>query len=209
MSTIKEKFIEDLIEELNNVNERQLIYNNKKLIDVCYVISVIDQQIDNCKEFIDDITKYIYCINGYEEDHFDGYTNGKIRILIKKPDEKKESDFMVDAYYNYCYYIEFLHDERMRGYCQCEPGDKGYNEKYNCCGNGCDWYAPAFSLTKEIIIGYGNWEGQEKDYWAYKEQFESNEKYKNKEIEKFKKEQRKQELIYEIEKLQGELQLLK
>jgi len=205
---IKDKFIKDLVEKLNDVNERQLIYNNKSPIDVCYVVSVIDQQIKNYKEFLDDIAKFTYCINGYDEDTSGGYTNGKIRILIEKPEEEKESDYMVDAYYDYCYFIEFSNDERMWGYCQCTPEDGGYNSKYNCCGNGCDWNAPSFRLTKEIYLGYSSWNGQESDYWQYKEQFESDEQNKNNEVEKFKKEQRKQNLKNRIEELQKEIRIL-
>jgi hypothetical protein len=120
---IKEKFIKNLINELNDINERQLKEDSQ--IDVCWLVSAVDQQIDECKEFMNTISKYQYHINGYEEDHSQGYTNGKIRILIEKPDEEKESDYMMDAYYDYCYYIEFRDDERMWGYCECAPGMSG------------------------------------------------------------------------------------
>ena len=206
--SIKQGFIKALIEELNDVNERKLIYNGKSPIDVCYLVSVVDQQIENYKEFINDITKNTYHINGYDEDYTGGYTNGRIRILIEKPKEEKESEYMVDAYYDYCYYIEFLHDNRPWGYCQCTPDDNGYDSKYDCCGNGCDWTAPAFKLTKEISLGHGNWDGQASDYWKYKQEFEANEQNKNKEVEKFKKNQRKQSIKTRISDLQKELQEL-
>jgi len=203
-TSIKDQFIQNLINELNSENEDR-IYHDKKPLDIPYIISVIDQQIENCKEFLDDITKHTYDINNYDEDNSMGYTNGKIRILIEKPDNEKESEYMVDAYYNYCYYIEFTKDERHWGYCECEPEDEGYNEKYRCCGNGCDFTASAFRIEKVISLGSYAWKGQERDYWEYQEQFESNEQNKNKEVEKFKLEQEKQYLKDRINELQEEL----
>jgi len=200
--TIKEKFIQDLIKELNNINYHEVIKyeGNKTPIDVPYVISVIDQQIENYKEFMDDITNYTYYINNYERDNTEGYTNGKIKILI----ENTENDTCY-----YYYFIEFLYDQRHWGYCQCTPEDKDYNSKYDCCGNGCDFVAPAFRLIKKLDFGYSVWEGREKDYWTYKEQFEANEQNKNTDVEKFRNEQKKQELENRIKKLQVELEVLR
>jgi hypothetical protein len=209
MSTVKEQFIQDLIRELNDINERELIPDDKKPIDVCFLVSVVDQKIEKYQDFMSDITKYTYCINGYEADNSGGYTNGKIRILIEKTDEEKESISIVDAYYDYCYFIEFLYDERMWGYCECSPEDEGYNEKHKCCGMGCDWYSPAFRLTKENYLGYSSWEGQEKDYWEYEKKFLANEKNKSEEVEKFQNKQRKKNIENRILELQKELEELK
>jgi len=200
----KDQFIKNLINELNNENENR-INCDKKPLDIPYIVSVVDQQIENCKEFIDDITMHTYLINGYDEDNSMGYTNGKIRILIEKSDDEKESEYMIDAYYDYCYYIEFLYDERHWGYCECTPEDEGYNEKHKCCGYGCDWSASAFRIEKVISLGGYSWKGQERDYWEYQEQFESNEQNKNKEVDKFKLEKEKQYLRDKIKELQDEL----
>ena len=126
--SIKEKFIRDLIDELNDINENRITYENKRPIDVCRVVSVIDQQLENCKEFIEDITEHTYHINRYEESH--GFTYPKIRILIEKNDSEKNPNY-VEYYdtHNYCYYIEFTNDERYSGYCECTPNDSGYNEE--------------------------------------------------------------------------------
>jgi hypothetical protein len=172
------------------------------------LVSVIEQNIEAFDDFINDITIHKYCVNGYDEDNSQGYTNGRIRILIEKPDDEKESDYMVDAYYDYCYYIEFLYDERNWGYCECSPEDEGYNEEHNCCGCGCDWIAPSFRLTKEISMGGASWNGYARDYWEYKEKFYNSEKNKNEEVEKYQKEQRRKSLKEQIERLKAELKEL-
>lgn len=210
MTTTKEKFIRDLIDELNDINDHAVKFNGESpKVDVPYVISVIDQQLDKCTEFLEDISKNTYCINGFDEDTTGGYTNGRIRILIEK-DDKKESDLTTGVYYNYCYYnycyyINFLYDDRMWGYCQCTPEDEGYNEKHDCCGNSCDWHAPSFRIEKVITIDSGSWDGQQKDYWKYEEQFLVNEQNKNVEVEKFEREQKRKNLENQIKKLQEEL----
>lgn len=205
ITLIKEKFISKLIKELNDENERTA-HDNKKTLDVCFMVSIVDQKIEECKEFMEDITKYKYCINGFDKDTTGGYTNGKIRILIEKPE--KENEMMYAAYYDYCYYLEFTYDERYWGYCMCDPQDEGYIEKHQCTGNGCDWVAPSFHIEKSISLGGGRWEGTEKDYWAYEEKFNLVEENKNKEVEKHRKEQEKQRLIDSIEAAKIKLALL-
>lgn len=203
---IKEKFIRDLIDELNRVNEREL--NNENKISVCYLVSVVDQHIEECTDFMNAISKYNYHIDGYEEDHSSGYTNGKIRVLIEKPDEEKESDFMVDAFYNYYYCIEFLYDERMWGYCQCTLDDDGYDPEHDCCGCGCDWTAPAFRITKVYDLGYYKWDGYQRDYWEYERQFKIKESVNNEEVARLEKEKIKKRLEEEIAKLQQRIDSL-
>lgn len=205
--SIKEKFISDLIAELNRENESR-VCNDKSPVDVCFVTSVVDQQLDNCKKFLDDITEHTYCINGYEKDTEDYYSNGKVRILIEKPESERESNYMFDAFYDYCYYIEFTEDERNWGYCQCSPGDNGFNEEHGCCGNGCDWHAPEFRIEKVISLDSGRWSGSESDYWEYKKRFESKEQNKNDEVEKYKIEEKRkylQEQIADLKKKLAEL----
>lgn len=193
--SIKSEFIRRLVDELNDENERG---NHKRPLDVCYMTSVVDQQLEKCDEFIKDITIHRYEINGYDYDDSEGYTNGKIRIFIEKPEEEKESEMMYDAYYDYCYYIEFGYDDRYWGYCDCQPSYEGYNEKHGCCGCGCDWVAPQFYLTKSISMDGGKWDGAERDYWEYEEKFNINEKNKNTYVEEMKKKQ-------EIERLEASI----
>lgn len=204
---VKEKFIRDLINELNDENQR-LERQNKQKLDICYIVSVIEQRIEECKEFMNTISKYNYCINGYEEDYTGGYTDGKIRILIEKPDKEKESDYLIDAYYDYCYYIEFTYDERYWGYCQCTPEDEGYNAEHNCCGYSCDWVAPAFRITKEYNLGYYSWKGFKRDYWEYEKKFKIMNSENAEELERLEKEKIKKQLEEQIIMLQKRIESL-
>ena len=113
---------------------------------------------------------------------------------------------MVDAFYNYCYYIEFLYDQRDWGYCDCSPNDSQYNARHSCCGMGCDWTAPAFSLTKEIGLHHASWNGYERDYWEYEEKFNENESNKNKLVEEYRKEMKKKAIMSEIKRLESQLE---
>ncbi len=207
MNNIKEKFIQELINELNRENEER-IYYDKKPLDICYMVSVIEQKIEECEEFMQELNNKKWVIDGYNEDYTNGYTNGKIRILIEKPEEEKESEYLVDAFEDYCYYIEFLSDRISQGYCQCTPEDEGYNKEYKCCGVDCDWVASAIRITKEIYLGYYTWKGLERDYWEYKKQFYKKEENKNKEVEEYKRQQRIKEIQRQIEQLQEELEKL-
>ena len=205
--SVKNDFIRKLIDELNSVNKERLLNNDdKNLIDVCFMVSVIDQGIEKCTKFIEEMTKYDYHINRYIENKSGEYTNSKkIEILFEKPECEKESEYWVDNFYDWRYEIEFSHDDRSWGYCQCTLDDEGYNEEYDCCGNGCDWSAPAFSIEKIISVTHENWQGSEKDYWEYEEKFYSDEQNKDIEVEKYEKEKRIKSIKDEITKLQEEL----
>ena len=205
-TSVKDQFIQNLINTLNNENENR-INNNRNPLDVCYLVSAIDQQIENYKEFLDDITEHTYVIDDYKEDWYNGYTNGEIQILIEKPNDEEKYEY-INNYCNHKYYIKFLQDERPYGECQCSPEDENYNDKYGCCGENCDFSAPAFRLIKETNLGYSCWEYSEKEYWKYKEQFETNEQNKNVKVERFILEQQKNELKDKIAELQEELNRL-
>lgn len=201
----KDNFIHDLIDILNRENEERL---EKKIspLDICFIISVIEQRIEEYPDFINDIKNKEYYINQYIPDDSEGYTNGKIEIFIKK--KNPDTDLLIDQYTDYHYIIEFLFDERPWGYCQCTPEDEGYNEEHQCCGDGCDWTAPAFNILKVIDYGRTSWDGIEKDYWGYEDKFNLKEENKNKKIEEFKKEKHKTYLKKRILELQKELKKL-
>jgi hypothetical protein len=190
---VKDYFIRELIDTLNRENEYR-IDNNKRPLDICYMVSIIDQNINDSNVFINDITRNEYRISSYEEDNTGGYTYGSISVYIIKNDDE-----------NYYYRITFKSDERSWGYCQCSPEDKDYNSKHDCCGHGCDWFAPAFTIEKVESILNSSWNGDESDYWKFEEEFSKNELNKSEVVEKQKIEQRKQYIKDQIKSLKEEL----
>lgn len=204
IKSVKDIFIDGLVKSLNDENKNR-IYRKNEPLDVCYMVSPLAQSLEECTEFMEDITKNRYWFNRYEEDNTEGCTNGKIQILIEKSDEEKESEMIYDAYHDHYYSIEFTCDERYWGYCQCEPNDEGYNEENKCCGNGCDWTAPSFRIEKITSVGGSSWDGSESDYWEYENKFKQNEENNNKEVEIFKKKQEKERIEKQIRELQTKL----
>ena len=202
-NSTKENFMINLIETLNNENIKR-INNNREIIDVCHLTSVVDLQIEKCQEFLNDISNHEYDIEYQynEEDYVSNYKNGKVKINIRKTDEEKENNNnnMYNVYHNYCYYIHFSFDLVSSSYTFT---DEGYN------GQECnDWSIPSFSIDKIIKLGEYIWQGNEKDYLEYEKQFELNSKNKNEELETLKLEKDKQELRDEIKMLQEKLMLL-
>ena len=195
----KENFMINLIDTLNNENIKR-INNNRELVDVCYVTSIIDLQINKCQEFLNDINNHEYDINYYfeEELDFSNYKNGKIKVDIKKSDEDRLNGNIYDIYHSYFYHINFLYDStRNYGYM---TSDGQYEFE--------DWDAPAFSIDKVTNLGEWRWEGEKDNYLEYQKQFELNSKNKNEELEILKTEREKQELRDEIKMLQDKLMLL-
>ncbi|QPW61956.1 hypothetical protein [Clostridium botulinum] len=203
LKKVKEKFIKALVRTLNEENENR-VYDGKKPLGVCFMVSIIDKQLHKYKDFLRDLSNG-YTFNGYEEDE-SGYSNGKISLFIEKHIEDKESNLWASTYkQDYWYSIEFKYDTRDWGYCQCEPNDKGYNEEHDCCGKTCDWDAPSFAITKEYDLGTCSWDGFQRDYWEYEKMFKSKEENKNKRVEDEIKERRKQEIMEQINLLNQEL----
>lgn len=190
MNKTVEKFIKELKTELKDVNEDRIYDKDFKQIDIPFVVSVVEQQIHNCEEFIKNITEHSFIVNGYEEDNNDGYTNGRIRILIEKKEDEKKSEYMFDAFENYCYYIEFLIDER---YCS-------YDDR---------WDASAFRLIKETDMYSGKWEGTYEDYKKYKNEFEKDESNRSKLLEDAKKEEEIRRIHEQINELNDRLSKLR
>lgn len=203
---MKEKFIKELIEslEFHNTHKEEEDEN----IDVCSIVSVVDQQIEKCQDFMEDISSKEFQIGMYKKDTTEGYTNGDIYIYIIKGYEDFNGYESPTIYENYHYCIEFLIDERFWGYCDCSPEDEGYNEEYGCCGKGCDWVAPKFSISKIFEMETFKWVGLESEYWDYKKEYEerlrADEKLKHLVQESIKKTE-KQKIELQIKELQERL----
>jgi hypothetical protein len=77
---------------------------------------------------------------------------------------------MYREYANHYYELLLGRDERHWGYCECTSDHEGYNVKYDCCGNGCDWTAPSITI-KKISESSFSFKGVEKDIWELEEKW--------------------------------------
>lgn len=152
---MEEKFFQELKKYLLNEQGEQL-----KMFIPYY--ETIVQAKDDIKELIDDAEKY-YIEFRYEKDKYDGYTDGEIKVHFYEKDPN--SDYGWQSAIDHYYKIELRLDDRMWGYCQCTPQDEGYNPKYDCCGDGCDWTAPQINVTKITGLSYHAFNGEQRELW--------------------------------------------
>jgi hypothetical protein len=120
-------------------------------------------------------------LNDYEEWDFDIHYeqskdkkfggNDKFIIYLYK-EYKSEHDYSAE-YADYHYEIELEWEDRMWGYCTCEPDDVGYVEEKKCCGISCDWYAPAITIRKIVGLGYIKFDGKERDLWELEKKWDT------------------------------------
>lgn len=162
---IKQEFIDRVIGILESEND-----SNEKQYNIPFIIAPLDQRLNECKEFLKDLQSHNYYINVLDIDDEDYYTNAKLQIGFY--DNKDEDDD--ECYWNYLnfsYTINFVRVERYWGYCECSEGDEDYDIRYKCCGHGCDWSAPSFSIIKQYSCGDYSWNGDEHDYWDFEDKF--------------------------------------
>ena len=171
MSIIKEDLISKIIEELKS----------EEVKDIASIIAPFYKGLEGeqFKEFLQDLEKNDFWVR-YNKSKKDEYTNGNIIIQL----QLNEADEYNNYWLNYNYEITFDFDGRNWGYCQCEDNDKDYDARYKCCGHGCDWNAPSFSLIKHINIGQASWQGDEHALWNFQDKFNN---IDNKQLEEDKK----------------------
>lgn len=188
----KGTFIQRLIEVLNRENERR--DDGGTLLNIPFMVSSVEQHIGEPKyeTFLDEIEDDDIQWSFLERDKDDYWSEGKLFIPTRDGCDG-------------VYYLTFSVDERMCGYCMCKPGDRGYDAKHRCCGNGCDWRAPAFDLVKETTVGRSTYAGKERDYWRYEEAMSARLDAMNIDYARKRREQRTSYIRGEIERLQGEL----
>lgn len=179
----------NLIEEENDERE----YHDKIKIDIPFKIAPIKQSISNIKysELINDISKKEYYVYfDYDSNRCD-YDYDRIAINLENE--------------NYRYIIQLGYEPRHWGYCECSEEDEGYDERYKCCGNGCDWDAPDFTVIKEVTLGSNSFNGIERDLWEYKD------KYYNVTVKEKEEQERISKINYlkaEKERIEAELEKL-
>lgn len=173
---IKQQFIENIIEIFKSENER-----GESKYDIPSIIAPLDQRLGECEEFINDLKTNNYYINILDIEEEDFYTYAKLQIVFYNGQSEEESYY---DYLNFSYKIDFTIDQRDWGYCMCSEGDKDYDSRHGCCGHGCDWSAPSFSITKQYHCGNYDWLGDEHDYWNFEDNFNN---ITNKEKEELQK----------------------
>lgn len=188
-------FLDKLTLALNHENERRA-GSDTPLLDVAFLVAPVEQHI--AEPQFEEFGRYlaageysIQYIGSSEEDY--GYTNGTVQVF-------SGSDDMVGVYI-----LAFGVDERPWGYCICSPQKEGYDPEHRCCGDGCDWVAPAFILEKRRVVGRGDWNGIERDYWAYEDAFNAKLAALNADLDRAKKERKAEHLRSEIARLQEQL----
>lgn len=210
MENIINTFIEEVITELKNENSYAAYYEKKEL-DIPFLIAPLKQNLhkDEYKNFVSDLSKYDYWVN-YEEDNSEGYTNGRLDVLLTDRITNTENTVsLMTSPKNFYYSIEFTSDVRHWGYCECTPEDNGYQADKECCGCGCDWSAPAFNIKKIEYIGSSSWDGYERDYWEFEDAFYKSDDELSKEKAEKDKAEKLKDLKSELSRIQDEISKLK
>lgn len=176
-----DKFIKELIEEFNRCEEDA---------NIPFLISVLEQDFnknnEKFKDFLNDLKEYPDYTIVIEKAQNKYYGLYDVYISLEKHKEDSKTNYWYDYdFSNISYLIEFSIDKRYYGYCECTPDMKDYRVDKKCCGHGCDWVAPKFTLKKVIEIEEASFDGDEHDYWEYEDEYyNKNKDKKEKEIEK-------------------------
>ena len=128
---------------------RHLVRNN---LEPSFYLAVVEQyENDDCfANLFYDMENYGYNVNS---------------MISDNPFE--EFIFFVNIYNSndsllYQYRLVFGYKEIMEGYCCCTENDKGYDYRYECTGEHCDWDAPFISIEKAYDLGYKKFTGKQK-----------------------------------------------
>lgn len=145
-----QKFVEKLVEELN-------MQSSISYTDIPSIIACISQSLDKNEstyvEFADDIEKQKYELHIIRDDRT--FNVCEIKVIFD----------------DFSYVINFSERFVSANYCMCTHNDKDYRSDKKCCGHDCDWYAPTFTLTKIFTISNHTWQGEQRNYWSFKDKF--------------------------------------
>lgn len=182
----------DIINNLiNDMKEELSFFSNKEIYDK-YLITIKDNLIkEDYIEFLRDISTKDYDVQSRIDDNCENIIG---------------IDVYVDEDVDYFYRIRFTDYEELIGYCACVPDDEGYDARYDCCGEDCDWLRPGFNLSKVVVIGSEQYEGDEKSLWNKLDEFR---KVSDEEKEKIIIQKEIDEIDAQIKELQEQLLKLK
>lgn len=191
-----QKFLERLKDDLESENDNREYENLSEddkysILNIPFLISSLWEAFraepNTYSDFIECLNKaYDYQILITEPDN---YYYGICKAIISFSTSLTEF-----IYEEYQYEINFLYDPREWGYCECTSDMPDYREDKDCCGHGCDWWAPAFEIRKSYKIGNHSWNGDEHDYWDFEDEFYADDK----ELADKKAEEDKAKMIKEL-----------
>lgn len=181
---------------------------------------LINNLVDDIKEEVSPFSrdnafdKYIITIrNNLNKDDYIGFLKDiyvnvyTVQVAIA---DDFESVIGVNIYFDkdtdYFYRIRFTDYNEMIDYCTCAFGDEGYDPRYNCCGEHCDWIRPGFNLSKVTVIGSEKYKGLEKNLWNELDEFRG---ISEEDKKKVALEREIEEINLQIEELQEQLFKLK
>jgi hypothetical protein len=186
------QFVERVVATLMDEN-RSRIGSDERLLDVAFMVAPIEQSIGG-DEFAPLLATLGDEAEMYYREERDNY--GEVqRLHIVTGTEGA----------NYYYVLSFTTNERMWGYCECSPSDAEYDAEHRCCGHGCDWVAPSFSVRKVEHVGHAAWEGDESDYWRYEKAVNALLAENNADVDAASKRERAAYLLAEKERIEKQL----
>ena len=205
-NAVGQKFLDNLAREIADWNEANKSNPDTYEAPVPFYVAALWNQFkfhsEKYEEFFDDVKDENPC-QIIPNEYGDIYSV----ILWEKFDTgKRYSDLDCKKYH---YEIHFSYEERYWGYCECQPGDKDYNEDHQCCGHGCDWDAPVVAVYKCYDVDNGVWNGDEHDYWDFEDVFYKDDLELKARIEEEAKRQRIKDLEKQIASYQNDLDKLK
>lgn len=205
-NAIGQKFLDNLAREIADWNEANRSNPDTYEAPVPFWVAVLWNQFkfhsEKYKEFFEDVkdeSPYQIVPSEY----------GDIYSVILWEENDTDEWYLDSNCKNYHYEIHFSSEERYWGYCECEPGDKDYNEDHQCCGHGCDWDAPMVTVYKCYDVDNGVWNGDEHDYWDFEDAFYKDDLELKARIEEEAKRQRIEDLEKQIASYQNDLDKLK
>ena len=181
---------------------------------------LINNLVDDIKEELSPFSrdnafdKYIITIrNNLNKDDYIGflkdiYVNGyTVQVAIADDFESVIGvNIYLDKDTDYFYRIRFTDYEEIMNYCTCDFVDDGYDPRYDCCGEHCDWLRPGFNLSKIVVMGCEKYKGLEKDLWNELDEFRGT---SDEDKKKVALEREIEEINTQIEELQERLLKLK
>lgn len=169
-------FIKELVFSLKKENESR--EPNGAKFNIPFLISTLCQSFNNdessYKQFISDLKE---CDNYdiYIDDLRPTYQN-TCTVIVNFYNDNNEDGYGYPEELNFQYEITFSFSQRYCQYCECNPDDPDYREDKHCCGHGCDWDAPNFTIRKSLLVSSQGWYGDEHDYWDFEDKFYSDDK---------------------------------